>query len=104
LRIIEIKEEFRRVKREDMLNIQPLAVRSSLHSSSTFKCAEKKVYNEKIQFVQTIIQHIDITGTIVIEFLRKSRRHWCVREQRKPGATSVDLMFIEELEENEVVE
>jgi hypothetical protein len=104
LRIIEIEEELNRVMRKDMLNIQPLAIRSLLHSSSSSKCAERKVYNETIQFVQTIIQDIDITGTIVIEFLCKSKRHWRVREQREPGATSIDLMFIEELEENEVVE
>jgi hypothetical protein len=51
-----------------------------------------------------IIQNIDITGTTIIEFLRRSRRHWHVNEHRGPRATSIDLMFIEKLEEDEVVE
>ncbi len=75
-----------------------------MHSSSSSKCAKRKVYNEKIQFVQMIIQNIDITGTTIIEFLRRSRRHWHVNEHRGPRATSIDLMFIEKLEEDEVVE
>jgi hypothetical protein len=48
LRRIEIEEELKKVKKEDMLNIQPLVIRSSLHSSSSSKCLERKVYNEKI--------------------------------------------------------
>jgi hypothetical protein len=47
LRRIEIEEELKRVKR-GVLNIQPLAIRSPSHSSSSLKCAEGKVYNEKI--------------------------------------------------------
>jgi hypothetical protein len=40
----------------------------------------------------------------VVEFLRRSRRHWHVKEQIGPRATLVDLMFIEELEEDKVME
>jgi hypothetical protein len=50
LRRIEVKEELTRAKREGMLNIQPLAIRSPPHSSSSSKCVERKAYNEKIQF------------------------------------------------------
>ncbi len=67
----EVKKELRRVKKI-MLNIQLLAVRSSLHSSS-LDCAEGKVYNVKIQFAQTIIQDINTIGTFEIEFLCKSK-------------------------------
>jgi hypothetical protein len=73
LRKIEVNEELRRVEKEGMLNIQPLVVRLPLHSSSSSKCVEGKVYKEKIQFVQTIIQDIYITRTYVVEFLCKSR-------------------------------
>jgi hypothetical protein len=39
-----------------MLNIQLLAVRSPLHSSSlSSKCAKGKIYNEKIKLPQMII-------------------------------------------------
>jgi len=48
LRKIEIEEELRKVKREGMLNILPLAIRLPPHSSSSLECAEGKVYNEKI--------------------------------------------------------
>ncbi len=58
-----------------MLNIQLLVVWSSLHSSSS-KCAKRKVYNEKIQFAQTIIHDIDQIGTSEVEFLHKSKKHW----------------------------
>jgi hypothetical protein len=44
------QEELQRVEREGVLNIQLLAIRSSLHSSSSSKCVEGKTYNEKIQF------------------------------------------------------
>ncbi len=47
LRRIETKE-LKRVEREGMLNIQPLDVKSSLHSSSSSECAKGKAYNEKI--------------------------------------------------------
>jgi hypothetical protein len=73
LRKIEVNEELKKVEKEGMLNIQPLVVRLPLHSSSSSKCVEGKVYKEKIQFVQTIIQDIDITRTYVVEFLCKSR-------------------------------
>jgi hypothetical protein len=80
LKKIEIEEELRRVKREGMLNILPLAVRLPPHSSSSLECAEGKVYNEKIQFPQTIIQNINTIETSKLDFLHKSRRHWCARE------------------------
>jgi hypothetical protein len=48
-------------------------VRSPSHSSSSLECAERKVYNEKIQFVQMIIQKIDTIGTSAIEFLHRSK-------------------------------
>jgi hypothetical protein len=57
-----------------------LAIRSPPHSSLSSECAEGKTYNEKIQFAQMIIQDIDIFGTSAIEFLRRSKRHWRVRE------------------------
>jgi hypothetical protein len=50
LKRIELEEELRRVEREGMLNTQPLAVRSPLHSSSSLECVEGKTYKEKIQF------------------------------------------------------
>jgi hypothetical protein len=58
LRKTEVKEELQRVMKKGMLNIQPLDVMSSPHSSSSSKCVERKVYNEKIQFAQMIIQGI----------------------------------------------
>jgi hypothetical protein len=51
-----------------------------------------------------IIHDINTTGTSAVEFLSRSKRHWRVRERTKPGATLVDLVFIEKLEEYEVVE
>jgi hypothetical protein len=75
-----------------------------LHSSSSLKCARGKKYNEKMQFVQTIIHDIYRTRTSAIEFLCRSRRSWHAREQTRPRATSVDPVFIEELEEDETME
>jgi hypothetical protein len=54
--------------------------------------------------VHTIIHDIDVIGTFVVEFLHRSRRRWCAREQTSLGDTLVDLMFIEELEKSKVVE
>jgi hypothetical protein len=48
--IVKKKRSTRRVESEGVLNIQPLAIRSLLHSSSFSKCAKRKMYNEKIQF------------------------------------------------------
>jgi hypothetical protein len=48
LRRIKIEEELKRVKREGVLNIELLAIRSPPHSSSSSKCVERKAYNEKI--------------------------------------------------------
>jgi hypothetical protein len=47
LRKIEVEEELRRAKRK-VLNIQPLAVKSPSHSSSSSECVEGKAYNERI--------------------------------------------------------
>jgi hypothetical protein len=79
LKTTTVKEEFRRVER-GVLNIQPLVVRSPSHSSSSLKCVEGEAYNEKILFVQMIIQDINIIGTFAIEFLHKSKRHRCAKE------------------------
>jgi hypothetical protein len=46
----EVEKELKRVERERVLNIQPLAVRSMLHSSSSSKSVEGMTYNVKIQF------------------------------------------------------
>ncbi len=104
LKKIEVDEQLRRVEKGGVLNIQSLAMRLPPHSSSSSKCVERKAYNEKIQFVQTIIQDIDTTGTSIVEFLCRSRRHWWAKEQIGPGITSKDLMFIEESKEDKVVE
>ncbi len=79
-----------------MSNIQPLIVRLPSHSSSSSECAEGKLYNVKILFVQTIIQNIDTIGTFAVEFLCRSIQHWHVREQTRLGATSMSLVFIED--------
>jgi len=76
----EVEEKLTRIEREGMLNIQPLDVKSLPHSSSSSKCAKRKVYNEKIQFALMIIQNIDTIGTSSIEFWHKSKRHWQARE------------------------
>jgi hypothetical protein len=73
LRIIKVEKELKSVEREGVLNIQPLDVRSLSHSSSSSECEEGKVYNEKIQFAQIIIQNIDTTGTSVVEFLHRRK-------------------------------
>jgi hypothetical protein len=104
LKRTKIKEELKKVKREGVLNIQPLTVRSLLHSSPSSKCVEGKAYNEKMQFAQIIIHDIYEIGTSTVEFLHKSKRSWCAREQTKLGVTIVDLVFIEESKEDEDVE
>jgi hypothetical protein len=45
------------------------------------ECVEGKVYNEKIQFAQMIIQDIDTTRTSIVEFLCISRQRWHARKQ-----------------------
>jgi hypothetical protein len=102
LKRIEAKEELRRAERESVLNIQLLAIRSPLHSSSSLECVKGKAYNEKIYFLQTIIQDIDTTETSIVKFLHKRKRQ-CARKHIKLGATSVDSVFIKELEEDKVV-
>jgi hypothetical protein len=54
-----------------MLNIQSLAIRSSLHSPSSSKCEKHKAYNEKMQFAQTLIHDIYGYRTFVVEFLHR---------------------------------
>jgi hypothetical protein len=100
----EVKEELRRVERERVLNIQPLAVRSMLHSSSSSESAEGMTYKVKIQITQMIIQDIDTTKTFIVEFLYKSRQHWCARGETWPKATLINLVCIEESEEDEAKE
>jgi hypothetical protein len=48
LRKIEVDNELKRAERKGMLNILPLVVRLSPHSSSSSECVERKTYNEKI--------------------------------------------------------
>jgi hypothetical protein len=48
LKKTKVEKESKRVEREGILNIQPLAIRLPLHSSSSLECAKGKVYNEKI--------------------------------------------------------
>ncbi len=68
------KKKLQRIKHEGQLNIQSLAIRSLPHYLSSLECAKGKAYNEKIQFAQTIIHDIDITGTSIVEFLHISRK------------------------------
>ncbi len=104
-RRIEIEKQLRRAKREGMLNIQSLVMKLSLIHHHLWNVQEgRHIYNEKLQFAQTIIQNIYITGTFIVEFLCKGKRHWRARKQTGPRATSVDIVFTEELEEDEVVE
>jgi hypothetical protein len=51
LKRTKVKKELRRAKKEGMLNIQPLVIRSSPHSSSSLECVEGNMYNEKLHFV-----------------------------------------------------
>jgi hypothetical protein len=53
-----------------------------------------------MQLVQMIIHNICTTRTSAIEFLCKSKKCWCARKQIGPKATLVNLVFIEELEED----
>jgi len=80
LRRTKVEKELRIAKREGVLNIQPLALRLPLHSSSSLECVKGKAYNEKIHFAQTIIQDINTTRTSVVEFLHRSERRWCPKE------------------------
>ncbi len=88
------------------LGCEPKArvVTSSLHSSSFSECVEGKPYNEKIQIAQMIIRDIYMTRRFAVEILRRSNKHWCVREQTKLRVTLVNPMFIEESKENKIVE
>jgi hypothetical protein len=51
-----------------------------------------------------IIQDVYTTGTFAIEFLCKSKRCWCAKKQTRLGATSIDLVCIEKLKEDEIEE
>jgi len=75
LRKKEVEEELRRANSEGVLNIRALVVRSSSHSSSSLECVEGKTYNERIQFVHTIIHDINRTGTSAVKLLHR-RKHW----------------------------
>ncbi len=72
LKKTEVEDELRKAEKK-LLNILSLVIRSPSHSSSFSECAERKAYDEKIQFVQTIIQNINTIRTSIIESLRKSR-------------------------------
>jgi hypothetical protein len=50
------------------------------------------------------IHDINMIGTFAVEFLHKNKLHQHVREWIEQGASSVYLVFIEKLEEDEVVE
>jgi hypothetical protein len=80
-----------------------LVIGLSPHSSSFSEGAEEKMCNEKIEFMQIIIHDIDRSKTFAVGFLHKSKRHWHANAYTGLGATLVDQMFIEELEEDEVV-
>jgi hypothetical protein len=79
-------------------------VRLPLHSPLSSKCEKGKTYNEKMQFVHTIIQNIYKTETLIVEFLRRCIKGWSSSEQARPRATSTDLIYIEKLEKDEGVE
>jgi hypothetical protein len=68
------KKELQKAEHEGVLNIQLLAIRSPPHSSSSLECEEGKMYNEKMQFVQTIICGIYKTRTSLVEFLCRSTK------------------------------
>jgi len=104
LKRTKVEEELRIAEREGLLNIQLLVIRLSSHSSSTLKFVKGKAYNKKIQFAQMIIQDINITKISVIEFLRESKRHWRPKEQTRPRATSIDLVFIKESKDDKAME
>jgi hypothetical protein len=58
----------------------------------------------KMHFTHTIIQDLCRTRTYVVEFLCIHKRGWSSNVQVGPRATSVDLVNIEKLEEDEGVE
>jgi len=51
-----------------------------------------------------IIQDIDTTKTFIVEFLHRSRQHWCVKGETRAKATSINPVCIEESEEDKVEE
>jgi len=104
LRRTKVEKELRIAIQKGMLNIQPLASRLPPHSSSSSECVEGKAYNEKIQFAQTIIQDINTTKTSIVDFLHRSERRWCPKEQKGLKTTSIDSVFIEESEDDEGVQ
>ncbi len=75
-----------------------------LHSPSSLECEEVKTYNEKMQFVHTLIQDIYRSKTSTIEFLHICKRGWSSSEQARPITTLMDPIYIEELVEDEGVE
>jgi hypothetical protein len=51
-----------------------------------------------------IIHNIYRIVRFIVEFLRRSRRSWCVKEQIGLGATLIYLVFIEKSEKDETME
>lgn len=84
LRKKEAEEELRRVQHAGILNIQSLAVKLPPHSPSSLECEEGKEYNEKMQFVLSIIPDIYESETSIVEFLHKRKKGWSSNEQAGP--------------------
>jgi len=51
-----------------------------------------------------IIQDINTTKIYVIEFFHESKIRWHPKKQTRPRATSIDLVFIKELMDDEMME
>jgi hypothetical protein len=54
------------------------------HSPSSSECEEGKEYNEKMQFVLSIIPDIYGSETSIIEFLLRRKKGWSSNEQARP--------------------
>jgi hypothetical protein len=54
------------------------------HSPSSSECEEGKEYNEKMQFVLSIIPDIYGLETSIIEFLHRRKKGWSSNEQARP--------------------
>jgi hypothetical protein len=74
------------------------------HSPSSLECEEGKMYNENMQFAQTIIHNMYKSETFTVEFLPRCRKGWCASEQGGPRAKSVDPMNIQKSEKDKGVE
>jgi hypothetical protein len=51
-----------------------------------------------------IIQDINTTKTFIVEFLHRSKQHWCARRETGPKATSINPVCIEESKEDKAKE